>query len=209
MDNCVVQGYAEAVANEQAARVTAYLDKPEIVCGEPLRNITPHLLAILLDIETPFYCGGNYGYPHVAQFLCALHVEELDASPINVLRMTRSATRFLLEDCAAQISAFITLTFMDSPKGGGNDKPIASSIAWLRYRFRCEPFRMKPSETMRTPLRQLYQELRCWERDNGEDVRNPSDRLTSSWLTQVQDALKRGEITQSDLDEFNAKCRRS
>lgn len=174
-----------------------------------MRNITPQLLAVLISIKSPFYVGGEYTYPHVAQFLCALHAEDLEPDAENIRRMLQSASRFTLSECARQIKDFIDLTFLDAPKSSGTpEKPIASEIAWLRYRFRGKPFEMEFDEIMETPLRILYQELRCWQKENGVHVSNPSDKLSRSWLEQVQHYLSTGELTQADLDEFNERMRK-
>ena len=204
---CVIPGYEEAVEEEQKARIRAYLNQPEIVCGEPLRNVTPHLLAVLIDIRSPFYCGGSYGYSHVAQFLCALHTEVVPDDH-GRRRMLEAACRMPIEQCAEEIDAFLKVTFLDSPCGGSSEVPIASPIAWLVYRFRSEPFRMTVEEIMNRPLRILYQELRCWNKENGVTVRNRSDLKKSAWLEEINRLTASGELTEQDLAEANERWRR-
>lgn len=107
----------------------------------------------------------------------------------------------------AEIQEFVNLTFMDAPAGGKEEKPIASNIAWLVYRFRHDPWRMSELETSNTPLRKLYQELRCFERENDKNPANKSDIKKSDWLGEVNLALKEGRITQKQLDDWNEKNR--
>lgn len=205
--SCVVQGYDAALAQEQYARNVAYLDQPVIVCGEPLRNITPHLLTVLTVMRTPFYVGGNYTRVHVAQFLWACHVDYSPRSWWRRRGVIRRASRLDLQQAGDDIAAFMDLTFMDAPKGGKSEKPIASDTAWLVYRFRNPPWNQSEKVTIHTPFRKLYQELRCYQKEHGEIVVNDSDKLKSSWLEKLQDAVDKGEIQQGDLDAYNAAWR--
>lgn len=207
MSACVVQGYEAEVEQEQIARNLVYLDQPEIVLGETICNITPHFLAVLSAIKTPFYCGGPFDHKHVAQFLWSLH---RDYSPNDKRTPRGILARVLgipLEQCRNEIAAFMDLTFMDMPRGGKEEKPIASGIAWLIYRFRHKPWEMCEEETKHTPLRKLYQELRCFERENEQVVANKSDQKKATWLQALNEALRTGAITQAQLDEWNVKCR--
>lgn len=108
----------------------------------------------------------------------------------------------------AEIQAFVDLTFMDAPAGGKEEKPIASNISQLIYRFRHDPWGMKERETSNTPLRKLYQELRCFERENEKNPANKSDIKKSTWLSNLnewvaQDPVKHGMI----LHDWNNDCR--
>lgn len=205
---CVVKGYEAALEKEQFARNVAYLDQPVIVCGEPLRNITPHLLTLLTVMRTPFYCGGKYSHAHVAQFLWACHVDYSPRSWWNRRRMTLRTSQLDLQKCGQDIAEFLDLTFMDAPKGNGkSDKPIASDTAWLVYRFRNTPWNQSEQVTIHTPFRKLYQELRCWLKDQGEIVVNPSDLLKSDWLGKLQVEVDEGRLDQEDLDAWNEAFR--
>lgn len=205
--SCVVQGYEEEVEREQLARNVAYLDQPEIVCGEPLRNITPHLLALLTVTRTPFYFGGTITHAHLAQFLWACHRDYSPRAWWKRRQLIHRASRLDLAKANEEISAFIELTFMDMPRGGDAEKPIASGTAWLVYRFRNPPWNQAEQITLHTPFRKLYQELRCWQREQGEHIASKSDIKKSNWLDDVQRALDSGEITQAQLDAWNAKHR--
>lgn len=202
---CVIHGYDEALEREQDARNLVYLDQPEIVLGQPLKNLTPHLLAVLTAIKSPFHVGGAFTQTHVAQFLWALHLHYSPTDKRGRDYMAHVASHFSLEQCRDEIAAFMDLQFMDMPRGGKEEKPIASSVAWLVFRFRHEPWGMKEPEIVHTPLRKLYQELRCWMRENEQPVHNQSDLLKSDWLTRVNEALRNGTLKQSELDEWNAK----
>lgn len=204
---CCIQGYEQAVEAEQQARNVIYLDQPEIVLGQELRNITPHLLAVLTVIKSPFYLGGAFDHRHVAQFLWSMHVNYSPHDKRGRAYMADVASHFSLDQCREEIGAFIDLTFMDMPTGGKPEKPIASNIAWLIFRFRHDPWRMKEPEIIHTPLRKLYQELRCWMREQDQDVPNKSDMHKATWIEQINEAMRTGVITQEQLDKKNAEWR--
>lgn len=204
--SCVVAGYDAEVEQEQLARNLVYLDQCETVCGEPIRNITPRLLAILSAMRTPFLHSGDITPSVVAQFIWALHRDYSATAWWKRSQLRKRLAKLPLEQCAIEIFAFLELTFMDRPQGGKEEKPIASSIAWLIYRFRHKPWELKEHETSDTPLRKLYQELRCWERENEKTPANKSDIKKATWLGDVNEWLKEDpEGNQKILDAVNAQ----
>ncbi len=207
MPSCV-QGYDEELERERIARNIVYLDGPVIVCGEPLRNLTPHLLVTLTVARSPFLVGGHPALAHVAQFLWACHANYAARSWWKRRRLIKLISRFDLSDAVNDIHEFLDLTFMDTPSSiGKSEKPIASDVAWLIYRFRNPPWNQAEAVTMHTPFRKLYQELRCWQKENGAQVNNRSDIKKSTWLQQLNEAVGRGEISQADVDGWNRAWR--
>lgn len=205
---CVIAGYESEVEQEQLKRNLVYLDQFEIVCGEPIRNITPRLQAILNSIRSPLLCGGAITRPVIAQFIWALHSDYSQRAWWKRRQLRKRLERIPLEDCMRDIGAFIELTFMDAPTGGREEKPIASSIAWMVYRFRHKPWCMSEHETSNTPLRKLYQELRCWERENQSVPANRSDILKTDWLNRLNAWIAEDPVNnQRQLDEWNARNR--
>lgn len=205
---CAIQGYEAEVEQEQLKRNLVYLDQFEIVCGEPIRNITPRLQAILNAMRTPLLNGGAIAPAIVAQFIWALHRDYEPGAWWKRRQLRNRLSRIPLEDCVHEIEAFMDLTFMDAPVGGREEKPIASSIAWLVYRFRHDPWRMSEYETSNTPLRKLYQELRCWERENEKTPANRSDILKTDWLNRLNAWVQEDPVNnQRELDEWNARTR--
>lgn len=204
---CVVKGYDEALEREVIARNVAYLDQPVIVCGEPIKNLTPYLFTVLLVSKCPFYIGGNCTLGSVAQFLWTLHVDYSPCSWWRKRQLIKRVAKLRLEDCIKDISDYFDLTFIDSPIDPKKEKPIASDAAWLVYRFRNAPWNQPEQVTLHMPFRKIYQELRCWQKERGEEVNNRSDKLKGGWLQELNDALRRGDITQEQLDEWNKKQR--
>lgn len=189
-----VPGYDDAVAREQYARNVAYLGQPEIVCGEPLRNLTPHLLGILTVARSPFIVGGPFDWRSVAQFLWALHVDF--RKPRWYRFLTRSRKKRLAKKCAlmdmgearAEIGRYLELTDMDAPRGGKPERPIASNTAWICYRFQNEPWKTPRDVTKHIPFRILYQELRCWTREHTEEtITSPSQVYVQTWQEKVNE----------------------
>jgi len=201
----------EDLEREQLARNVIYLRQPVIVCGEPLNNITPHLLTVLTVMRTPFYYGGKFNHGHVAQFLWACHVDYSPRAWWKRHQLIKRASRLDLESAAKEIDDFIALTFMDAPKSGNSkEKPIAADIAWLVYRFRHDPWRQSRDVTIHTPFRELYQELRCWKKEHTEEyIENKSDKHIADWSEQVNAMLKDGRITQAQLDAYWARHRKN
>jgi hypothetical protein len=184
-----IPGYREAIERERDLRAVAYLDLPEIVCGERVRNITPRLLTVLTVFKSPFIIGGPVDPTHIAQFIWACHVEY---DPKNRRRRNQVCNRvadipFLR--AREEVDEFTAATFMDSPDGP-ETIPIASSAAWLIYRFRRDPFRQPEHITMDIPLRKLYQELRCDDKYNGAIVTNKSHKIRGDYL----DAMNTPEL---------------
>lgn len=205
----------EDLEREQLARNTIYLGQPYTVCGEPLHNITPYLLSVLTVARNPFAIGGSIRLAHVAQFLWALHVDYSPSAWWKKRQLMKRASRLEIHSSVAEIQSFLEITFMDQPHGISKEKPIASDTAWLVFRFRHEPWGMKKEETIHTPFRELYQELRCWRRENTEDyIENPSDTHIKTYGEKINEALEKGRrgepggITQAQLDEANLRWRK-
>ncbi len=190
-----IDGLPEALADERRLREEIYLDGCHWLCGIPLRQITPFLLARLFYVRTPFIGGGEVDRAAIGQFLWALHRDYCspkwswrgrNAQRNAFLRSLRKADRWAeLED---GIDAFLDATFLDAPYGGDvNQTPYVCSIAWIEYRMACEPFRWPSERTMHTPLRRLYQLMRCYALENGGILYNrKSDAVKDSWLRQNQ-----------------------
>ncbi len=201
-------GYSEALALEQFHRNAVYLDLPEIVCGEKVENITPRLLARLTAIKSPFLVGGErFSLPHVWQFLWALSpvYDPLDKRTPKAI--ARRIAILDVDDCVAEIDAFMEVTFMDALDDGKKETPIAASVAWLIYSFRGEPFFQTPEQTLDVPLRKLYQELRCHRKTQGGVVMNDkSGKIKADAFAvinkAVQDAIESGEMTQEEWDYY-------
>jgi hypothetical protein len=202
-----IPGYDEAIEREQSARNLIYLGQPEFVCGFKIKNITPRLLARLNAVDTPFLRGSiDATYAHVGQFIWILSVNFTLNKFIRYFRRRAIKRKIHLSDlrlCIHEIDALIRLTFIDCVAGkGSNTAPIASGIAWLEYRMSCAPFNWHSERTLDTPLRRLYQLIRCWRAENGETVVNNSHKLRGDWLDTLNAKLASGEIKADELQKI-------
>lgn len=196
----IVPGYLEAVEKERRSRTLVFLGLPENICGEKIHNLTPHLLVVLFSIGSPFVCGGggDITAAHIAQFIWALHVDYIPRSNPGSEELRKKICDSIasrdLRKSYDEIAEYLEETFLDAPDGDAKSRPIASQPAWLIYRFRREPFRMTKEEVMHTPLRELYQLLRCEDKYNGEDPKNKlSDKVRGDWLAEMNTPEKIAE----------------
>jgi len=195
----------EAVAEECRLRDLAYLDLPETLCGLEVHPLTPRLWTVLRAIHTPFLKGGEITDGHIGQFIAAILVSKTFAAPYESLadKVGAAVARYSTDECIEEINEYLRISFMDAPTGGKETKPIACGEAWLIHRFRGEPFNQPKDVTRDTPLRQLYQELRCYISDQGTPISNPSDLLNVQFAQTLTEALASGEITQEQIDAMN------
>ena len=199
-----IPGYDAALAFERKARNVVYLGVGEEVCGLRVQDMTPRHLAILTEADNPFVFGGPIDYPQAAQFIGALQPEK----GRNMESVLRHLFGMDIEEIAKEIFAFVDLTFLDAPTGGSDSAPIASGLAWMEYRMACEPFRWDCERTLSTPLRRIYQLLRCIDRVNGEVVVNSmSHKCSGDWLATINEGLKNSTITPEMIAELNARGR--
>lgn len=207
-----MSGYADAyfgaLEEEQSARNLIYLDIPEIVCGERINNVTPRLLSVLTAVRSPWIVGGNReSYEAVAKFIWALHIDHFPASLQIPKRILKSLYKSDLYKSVAEIDAFMELTFMDASSGEKREKPIASSVTWLIYEFRKEPWVFSEERTLDTPLRKLYQELRCYRKEKGAVLLNSADKVKAEWIQSVNEWINGDPERQREFDELMEKVR--
>ena len=202
--------YQHAQSVEQFHRNCIYLDIPETVCGESVRNITPRLLARLTAVKSPWIVGGDrFSIDAVFTFIWALHVDYVAHPRSRFIAWLKSDKRRTakqvlkslyqrdLEECVSEIDSFVSLTYQDSLSDGEVEKPIAAGVAWLVYSFFEEPFNFDEDKTLDTPLRELYQLLRCRRKSKGGSVMNPSDKLRGDFIGMV-DAWVKGDESDSN-----------
>lgn len=176
-----IPGLPEAFEKERRLREEVYLDQPHFVCGIPLNQITPRIFARLLFIRTPFIGGGEVTPGEIGQFLWACHRDYELPRKRFWGGSNRKRNAFLKslgrghdwEELEEEIEMFLDLTFFDAPQGSRSDStPYACGIASMEYRMLLEPFRWDAEKTLSTPLRRLYQLMRCHGSANGEVLFN-------------------------------------
>lgn len=201
----LIPGYKEALAFEQEAREEAYLDAPAFICGVPVRQITPRLLAVLFYIRTPFLWGGMATPGHVGQFLWAIHLEYVTEGPAHPKRdaFLHSIEGMDFGKAEVAIDAFLEKTFLDAPYGGKEATPYVCSVAWIEWRMAQKPFGWAwEDRTANTPLRRIYQLIRCEDMRSGKlMVNRKSEGLRGDWLASIQGK------SQEEIEDINRLAR--
>ncbi len=170
--------FFQALDRERRLREEAYLGVPHDICGVPCREITPRLLAILFRLRTPYLTGGEVLPEDTLLFLWAVHRDNpMRAEKSTLLRRSKrdqflkSARKIDFTSAEIEIDQWLEDTFMDAPEGKPS-RPYVCSIAWLEYSMSTKPFLWDRDRTLETPLRVIYQLLRCRAIDNGHEVTN-------------------------------------
>lgn len=201
MENAV-PGLDAACAQERRERNQAYLDIPSTVCGVSVRQMTPMDLIKLTYAGSPYLVGsGNISYPVAAQFIFHLSV-----SALTIEESLSAVSNLTLQECDEQISEYVDLTFRDQSSSGGiaPSAPIACLAAWLEYRMGAEPWKWDREKTLSTPIRIIFQQIRCWLSEKGENVANKlSGACTGAFLDNLNSQLQSGEVTKDDVSKIN------
>lgn len=204
-----IPGFEEALKQERKERNLPYVSRffEKEVGGNQILNLTPTLCALLVERGSPFIVGGNVNLSHIVEFI---YISKGLDIPIETDRKKAIRDIGLLvgevgfENSCSQIDFYLDVTFRDSPDGKSAGAPIASSCAWMEYRFASDPWRWDRDRTLNMPLRILYQQLRCQEKEQGGIVVNKLSREAwASFLKMIQQGLKDGTVTQEDLDKIN------
>jgi hypothetical protein len=180
-----IPGYGEAVAREQQNREIAYLDVPFDVHGIKLRQMTPRMLAALFAHGSPFVCGSSVTLPDILQFLwgCAA---DYSTSRFARWRFFRRVGKIIakvgIQPIVDELFDYIDTTFQDGPRGGKKSIPYTSQIAWMEFNMAGEPWRWSREQTLSTPLRVIYQQIRCSDMSEGVTPINPSDYVKQAYI---------------------------
>lgn len=153
--------YAAYEAALGKRRAEDFIDLPRLVCGLPLRAMTPRDLLHLDYIESPFIRGGEIRAAHLPQFLYALHA----AAPRwwwAEQAFFRHCAALDFEVALAEINVYCERIFADQEKApeaaGGDAPPIGTHfLAPLIVRLASGLPSLTPAAIMDTPLPQLFQ----------------------------------------------------
>jgi hypothetical protein len=179
-----IPGLAAAIEQERHVRETAFLDLPEVLCGFDVPPLTlAHVIALSV-VGNPFIVGGPVAPTDVAAVLISL------VQPKGLARwcMLRKLRRINYSESVKAVSEFIAEAFQDAPGGNGVENQIIyySNAAGIVDLFARE-YGWNAHLTLRLPLKQLFQYFKAIQRhDNPKSILfNPSDRVRSEWLVQV------------------------
>lgn len=194
-ESCI-EGFDEALALEREWRESAFLAETTTICGIRVYHVTPALLARLFRIETPFLVGGDYTLTAAIQFLWAISIdfkeddaEALDAFIVNSV----AANNPELPELYDAIDEYLDATFLDAHLSGKSESiPYICSVAWMVYVMACEPFKWDEQRTLKSPLRRIYQYLKCakWAKGDIASLHNAkSQPIMDNWILQIRKNL--------------------
>jgi hypothetical protein len=195
-----VPGYSEALAKEQQLREEAYLGNPSAVAGVRCYQITPRLLNLLVVLNSPCVMGGTITPNDAARFLWTL-ASDFPKTPkmgrwfANHYPSHLAKMGWDWEFVFDSITEFLEATFLDSPNGA-RSTPYVCSTAWIEVRMH-KFLGWDSDRTLNTPLRRIYQLLRCEAIMDGDRtlVNRLSDKANDDWLhTAASDAALIAEI---------------
>lgn len=190
MAKSCIPGYEEAIEEERRIRENACLGDTVSICGIKINHVTPFLLARLFRMNTPFMAGGEYSDAETIRFLWAMSVDfctDPDKREEFILESLKRLSEFGFDLAEDEIDSFLNDTFMDAPQGGGDYAPVVSSPAWLVYKMMCKPLRWTEEKSLHTPIRRIYQYIRCHQLEKGHIIYNPSDKLKADWSAKIRD----------------------
>jgi hypothetical protein len=205
-----IPGLDDALEQERHERDLPYISRfyEKSIAGESVLNVTPLSFVKLVESRNPFLCGGEIAWGHVAQFVYILNdtvIEDRNDRQRHIRAISTRICEHELIDAIASADEFFDVTFRDSPKGAAGSSPVASSCAWYEYRFANAPWNWDRDRTLNMPLRILYQQLRCQEKDNGNHPLNVlSAKAKEDWNKQIREGLKDGSITPKMLEKITA-----
>lgn len=193
MSKSSIPGYDEALERERKIREEAFLSDRVSICGIEIYQVTPELLARLLRMSTPFLNGDVklYSDSETIRFLWALspHFSKEQWKRDEFWKLAFSKIGDEFGKAEDEIEEFVDDTFLDAPHSGRESVPYTCSIAWMVYKMASEPFRWDRDRTMRTPIREIYQYIRCDYLSKGVILRNAiSDPVKEEWLASLPTA---------------------
>jgi hypothetical protein len=195
-----IPGYKEALAAEREVRQLPFLPVPELICGVPVRPLTPRMHLGLESSGSVFVCGGmsdevevvrflwfvstDYRWPSDSPFRC---VRALDRA-INSFRQhrfIRRNRRIKFGPAVECIRRYMDEAYADGPGSPGNIPEYWSWCAGLVDCFGIA-YGWTSDEVINTPLKVLLQLRKIIRKraDPSEVQFNASDRIKGRWLAE-------------------------
>ena len=178
-----IPGYREAIKREGDVRDASFLDLTTSICGVEIRQMTPRDLLILDGVGNPLVVGGLPTPAHVAQFLWLLSPKFKPNSKGRQWIFTAGIRRINYIAAVRDCRKYVADTFMDSPGSSGESYPYASWCAHMVANIALH-FGWTHEVVLSTPLKQLFQYLKCIRRHNDPKapMHNPSDKCKGDYL---------------------------
>lgn len=201
-----IPGLDEALAQESRERNLAYLSEGFSICGVSVPQITPITLCKLIESRSPFIYGTEPTREHCGQFVYLVRnlAPQSDFEKKQAIaKIHADFGKHSLAEIVTEIFEFVDITLRDQGGSSKGSTPIASNLAWWEYRFSGKPWQWKRNETLNTPLRILFQQLRCQEKEHGEAVvNNLSHKVKGDFLKEMQRHIDEGGITHEQIADL-------
>lgn len=180
-------------AEASKRRAAAFCDAPDYVLGQEVRPLTPRTFSMLLAVDCHFIVGGRATEGDVRNYLWFHSPDWCHSGVAGWQRRKAQAIRPLLRELAspirramglpldlarygaalalavADVRRLVEEAFADCPAGSGDGVAVATMEAQMVNTFARE-YHWTAEQTRNTPLRQLFQLLRCLRASRGEDV---------------------------------------
>lgn len=188
--------FAEERQREEGRREQAFLDLPHVICGEPLRAMTPRDLLLLNGVNSPFVCPIEPKPEDVLVFFWLLHVENDKTQSWRTRRKRDKMIRRLApqpyETLVGSCIDYVEEIFMDAGTNGGvsnsERRPLGTCfLAPLIINIALETS-WSQQDILGTPLPRLFQYMKAIRaRKDGKEFvdHSPSDLLTSEFLKEL------------------------
>jgi hypothetical protein len=180
-----IPGYNEALAKERSLRDAAFTGAPCTICGIEFPALTLQKLAILFQIRSPFFCGGERTPGDISLFLwIASHRYCQDPAAREAYFSEIAAVG---GDWEREINEYLDYCFLDAPAVGRGSRHTASDtsfVAGFVDTFGSE-YGWLDEKTITRSLPRLYQYLKeIGSRKNPERPKfHPlADKLMGDWL---------------------------
>lgn len=193
--------YAKAKRQEDIWRELAFCDTDRLVCGEPVRPLTPQDIVLLQQLGSPFvYPTLEVEPAHILQFLWLLHTANRGSIFRRYYRRNRFIRRMarrkfgpepyekMLQECRQ----FLREMYLDAPasrKGDQETKPLG--VNWVASLMVAVGRVLGPTDPLtgqslgEAPLPRLLQYHKVIRaRDEGDKFKDfsPSDAIVSEWM---------------------------
>lgn len=152
--------FEEAVKRENDFRDAAFLNLTTNICGIELPQMTPRDFLILDGIGSPYIVGGERTLTDLVNFLW--HLSDHRRGKLRYAFFYGRCWMMDFELSEYWVAQYLQRTFLDSPGGtpSANRESYAAWIAYLVDHVASE-YGWALDDVMNTPLRILYQQIRC------------------------------------------------
>lgn len=189
----VIPGLDEAIAEERRDRALAFIGQTEIICGVPVKQMTPIHWEWFRATNNPFVIGGEVT-PEIAVHSLWLLAEAFESTKeasdlfaVSHAYLLKDAVPFLLRK---ELDEYFDRMFLDAPYGK-DGLPYYSCAAGLGHAMAQEPYRWDTDRTMKSSLPVIFQFLKARDKAAGEVVINrKSHAIRGAWLDSQNAALE-------------------